>query len=171
MAQSISNRAANGLLNIFWWIGERAKTGSANSNEGLLTNVKDLRRLLRRFPYWAIGHKRVAEISLTVNDIPSAYAAAQCLRALSGGGGHLEGHALLLIGSALLRYGDWQRSLAHLERAEELLPANARVWEEKAAAHMAGSQYKEAYEILSTIPDSHLTPEGRAALEFLSSAT
>jgi Flp pilus assembly protein TadD len=165
------------LIEIFWRLGERFFSSSRynggvslkapeNQEHHAETNAH-LRSLLRRFPYWAAGHKRLAELSFAKNDIATAYASAQALRTLAGGDSEHTGQAHLFLGRAFLTHGDWQSSLQHLERAGELLPHNPRVWEERAAAHMAGENYAEAYQILSTVPSSYLTAEGKAALEFL----
>lgn|GEM_PF-2543976 len=131
--------------------------------------VAALRVLLRRFPLWTQGHRRVAEMSLALDDVASTYASAQCLMALSREESPLRGTAHLLLGQSFLRRGDWRSSLLHLERASQLLPNLPRVTEERAAAYMAGKHYSEALSLLETIAGHRMTSEGKAALEFLRS--
>ncbi len=165
-------------MELFWRFGQRSVprntaqlfSDDPRTDEAVSTLLL-IRKLLRRFPFWMQGHQRLAEISLLLDDVGTAYAAAQCLLEGSGEDMRLRGEAYLLLGRSFLRRGDWRSSLASLEQAEKLLPQDATVSEEQAAAHMAAGNNTHALRILQGIPASDRTPAGQAALDFLRTST
>jgi tetratricopeptide (TPR) repeat protein len=158
-SQSIGNRA----LNLLW------SAASVRSDPNDIEST--LRSLLRRFPYWQRGHKLLAESALRRDDIGQAYAAAVCFKALVGDKPHLLADALLLLATCFLRRGDWQTALHHLEKALLLNPTSHEIKEEAAAAHMLAGNYAEASKLLASIPNDHISAEGKAALQFAKSKT
>lgn len=170
-------RIVAAALDILWHLGAGSLTRS-NSSYALGKHREDdpvrsrlplLRSLLRRFPYWLRGHLRLAEESLTIDDIITAYSSAHCIIAgsYSTRNTPLRAEGYLLMGRACLRRGDWRSCLKHLQTAAELLPGDSRILEEEAAAYMAGDERARALTILQTIPSRKLSVAGRAALEFL----
>lgn len=161
-------------IELFWRSGEGtlgARTPHSPTQDtqvdGITLRITSIRSLLRRFPFWLRGHQRLGETSLVVDDVGTAYAAAQCLIAATGEHTSLRGEAYLLLGRSFLRRGDWKTSIGYLERAAPLLPKDLRVFEERGAAYMAGGEHPRALEILETIPIERLSPAAKAALEFL----
>jgi tetratricopeptide (TPR) repeat protein len=130
-----------------------------------------LRSLLRRFPYWQRGHTLLAESALRHDNVGQAYAAALCCKALAGEDSTLIAEALLTLARCHLRRGDWQTALHHLEKALPLNPSNYEINEEAAAAHMLAGNYLEALKLLSSIPETRISAEGKAALQFARSKT
>ncbi len=161
-------------LDIFWCVGVRwlsvptsAQSTQAPQVDSTSLQLRSIRSLLRRFPFWLRGHQHLGELSLSVDDVATAYAAAQCLVAATDPDTSSRGTAYLLLGQSFLRRGDWRTSMEYLGRAAALLPKDTRVAEERAAAHMAAGEHSHALKMLETIPSTRLTPAAKAALEFL----
>ncbi len=161
-------------IELFWRSGEATLSAPRSHSAPVVAEVDQItpriasiRSLLRRFPFWLRGHQRLGDISLRVDDVATAYAAAQCLIAATDEQSSLRGEAYLLLGRSFLRRGDWRSSIGYLERAAVLLTKDLRVFEERAAAYMAGGERPRALEILETIPSERLSPAAKAALEFL----
>jgi tetratricopeptide (TPR) repeat protein len=164
-------------VELFWRSGEATFTAPSAHSQSALAQTDQLtlrsasiRSLLRRFPFWLRGHQRLGDMSLCVDDVATAYAAAQCLIAATDEQTSLRGEAYLLLGRSFLRRGDWRSSIEYLERAATLLPNDLRVFEERAAAYMAGGAHARALGLLETIPSERLSPAAKAALEFLRKA-
>ena len=161
-------------VELFWRSGEAtlaflpAHPRTADTHADQITvRINSIRALLRRFPFWLRGHQRLGEVCLDVDDVATAYAAAQCLIAATGEHTQLRGEAYLLLARSFLRRGDWGTSLRYLECAAPLLPKDLRVSEEQAAAHMGGGERPRALALLEAIPTDRLSPAAKAALEFL----
>jgi tetratricopeptide (TPR) repeat protein len=167
-------RALAMAVDLFWRLGARSllpKRSEPLSEDSqpqqIVERINLIRTLLRRFPFWIQGHQRLAEMSLSVGDVGTAYAAAQCVVAGSHQGSSPRGEGYLLLGRSFLQRGDWRSSLTYLERANELIPKDPRIAEECAAAYMAGAEPAQALKTLEAIQSEHLSPSGRAALDFL----
>jgi tetratricopeptide (TPR) repeat protein len=145
-------------LNLAW----AAAAGRIESHEVVGT----LRSLLRRFPYWQRGHALLAKSALRDDNVGQAYAAALCCKALAGDDPTLVSEALLVLAKCHLRRGDWQTALKHLDKALPLKPSDHEIKEEAAAAHMLAGNYTEALKLLSSIPETRISAEGKAALQF-----
>jgi hypothetical protein len=164
-------------VELFWRVGEgtliaheRSPSPSAEPDSGNINlRLTSLRSLLRRCPFWLRGHQRLGELSLSIDDVATAYAAAQCLLAGTTEHTSLRGEAYLLLGRSFLRRGDWRTSVNYLDRASVLLPNDQRVSEECAAAYMAGGDRQRALQILEAIPSKRISSAANAALQFLRS--
>lgn len=129
----------------------------------------DLRALIRRFPYWREGRKRLAQECLAQEDISSAYAEALALRTLTPPNSALYAESSLLLGKCFLKSGNSESARQFLTEAERSRPNDWRIKEELAACHTLNGEKKAALETLQTIPPDSLSQEGKAALAWLSS--
>jgi predicted Zn-dependent protease len=135
------------------------------SNESPLS---DLRGLIRRFPYWMKGRELLADSSLAVDDVATAYAESQALLTLAPHRSPYHTAALLHLGQCFLRRGDPSSALGFLDQAHTTCPGNTRIQEERSAALVLLGERVRALQILKDIPTSDLSAEGRAALQWLS---
>lgn len=126
-----------------------------------------LRAILRRYPYWQLGHLELARVSLAVGDIPTTYASAQAARLLAKPGSPRMARALHLLGQCFLARGDHPSAVALFEGGREILPNDPPLKEDLAAALMLAGDSGEAVKLLTSIPPSRLSAQGRAALDFL----
>lgn len=126
-----------------------------------------LRAILRTYPFWGPGHQKLGEAALHAGDIATAYASAQAARTLSHRRPRAEAQALHLLGRCFLARGDWQEALLLLQQARTALPSDPRIQQDEAAALMLGGENAAALEILSAIPDTILSADGKAAREYL----
>lgn len=140
-------------------------TEEPTSNE---TPLSDLRGLIRRFPYWMKGRDLLAESSLAVDDVGTAYAESQALLTLAPHHSNYHTAALLHLGRCFLRRGDPSSALGFLDQAHTTRPGNTRIQEERSAALVLLGDRVRALQLLKTIPASDLSAEGRAALQWLS---
>jgi len=125
--------------------------------------------LLRRYPFWLTGHKLLAEMALSRDDVARAYASATCYRVLCDHNGKDPSDALYILGKCFLRRGDCAAALSHFERAHALDPSRTDIQEELAAAHVLGGDYDRARVVLEGISAEHISAEGKAALAFVRS--
>lgn len=132
------------------------------------TEQDSLRALIRRFPYWTEGRALLAKRALHGNDIATAYAEAQALLALAPKNSHYHIEALFELGRCFLCRNDASSALAFLEQAHGLRPTDSRIQEERSAALVSLGDKVRALDILRTIAPDVLSPEGKAALKWLS---
>lgn len=140
-------------------------TETQTSNESPLS---DLRGLIRRFPYWMKGRELLADSSLAVDDVATAYAESQALLTLAPHHSSYHTAALLHLGRCFLRRGDPSSALGFLDQAHSTRPKNTRIQEERSAALVLLGDRARALQILKDIPASDLSTEGKAALRWLS---
>lgn len=146
-----------------------AKFGElASQQEGPSEELIALRSLIQRFPFWLRGRAILGRLSIESNDIATAYAEAQALRALSRENSDERTLSLSLLGQCYLRRGDGASALALLNQAADIRPNDTLIKEEQAAALVLLGEKAKAHEILKRIPATHLSAEGKAALQWLS---
>ncbi len=150
------------MLNALWSLSSTSRDPSATVEARCIS-------LLRRYPFWEIGHKALAEIALSQDDVARAYASATCYRVLCEGSGKDPSDALYILGQCFLRRGDCAAALTHLERAHALDPARTDIQEELAAAHVLAGDYGRARAVLENISAERISAEGKAALAFVRS--
>jgi tetratricopeptide (TPR) repeat protein len=158
-------------LNLLWRF--KPQNGSRPNSEPLNTENLDeeeatLRGIIQRFPFWRKGRQLLAEQSILRNDIATAYAEAQALRVLSPEGSGSYATALALLGRCYLKRGDGDSALSLLAQASQLRPKDFRIHEDQAAARILIGDKARALETLQSIPATHLSAEGKAALQWLS---
>jgi tetratricopeptide (TPR) repeat protein len=160
-------------LDLIWRFMPAARSDKGAMSEAGNKSAQDelilLRSLIQRFPFWQRGRAILAERSLAVNDVATAYAEAQALRSLSRGSSLLHATSLSLLGQCYLKRGDGNAALPLLKQASDLRPQDFRIREEQAAAHVLVGERSDALEILQRIPAAYLSAEGKAALQWLSS--
>jgi len=138
------------------------------STDRVQEEIATLRSLIQRFPFWQKGRALLAERSILVDDVATAYAEAQALRLLSARGSPSYATALTLLGKCYLKRGDGNSALSLLAEASTILPKDFRIREEEAAAQVLVGDKERALEILQGIPTTNLSAEGKAALQWLS---
>lgn len=172
----LSLRVANAFVTILWRLRPRT-TQETSPTRGVLriedptsneSPLSDLRGLIRRFPYWMKGRDLLADSSLAVDDVATAYAESQALLTLAPHGSPYHAAALLHLGRCFLRRGDPSSALEFLDQAHNTLPGNTRIQEERSASLVLLGDRTRALQILKEIPASDLSAEGRAALQWLS---
>ena len=126
-----------------------------------------MRALVQRFPYWTHGRAILADVSLQHNDVATAYAEAQALRILAKKGSTHEATALFLLGRCFLQRGDASSAISLFNDAHALRPTDHRIQEERSAAYALLGDKAQALAILQTIPPAHLSPESKAAMQWL----
>jgi len=131
--------------------------------------VANLRALLRRFPYWLEGHRRLATAALDADDIGTAYAAAICMTKLAAPGSAAADEATFILGKSFLKRDDPERALAYFQKLSGTKLPAASVSEETAAALMALGRSDEALTRLMSIPEAERSPEARTVLSYLQS--
>lgn len=131
--------------------------------------IRILRSLIQRFPFWIRGRALLARRCIDVDDIATAYAEAQALRLVSPERSAFHTTSLALLGECYLRRGDGAGALSLLTQASDLSPHDLKIREDKAAAHVLVGEKAKAFEILKAIPATNLSAEGKAALQWLSS--
>ena len=165
-------------LNLLWMVSPHKIPSpdskiAGSTSEGPTSDpshVAELKRLIQRFPFWRKGRMLLAELALTTDDVALAYAEAHALKLLAPKGSTAEGHALSILGRCFLRRGDPSTALSLLTDSQRLLPANATVTEERAAALALLGHRSEALALLREIPPQRLSKEGHAALKWLSTS-
>lgn len=134
-----------------------------------MEEIKQLRRVLRRFPYWRRGHLRLGLLSLAARDVQTAYASAQAVLQLKPGrSGVLE--ARRLMARCFLGLGEGARAVQELEALLDCEPAARQkfgVIEDLAAACLLNGDKARARELLSSLPPEHISPAAKAALHGL----
>ncbi|RMG41670.1 MAG: hypothetical protein D6719_08040 [Candidatus Dadabacteria bacterium] len=125
-----------------------------------------LRTILKRYPYWASGHLKFAEIALSSNSIAEAYGAAQAVKQLSKNS-RLRARADLILGRCCLARSSPQQAILYFKEAGNTLGSCPEVIEDLAAAYMACHDYSEAKKLLEAIDPERLSFSGHAALKFL----
>lgn len=128
-----------------------------------------LRSLIQKFPYWVKGRALLAEKSLRSDDIATAYAESQALLTLTPQRSKHRVTALLTLGRCFLKRGDGIAALTILNEAQSLRPHDYRIQEERAAAYVLQGEKDKAHAILKNIPTTRLSPEGKAASQWLGS--
>lgn len=131
------------------------------ANDRTREELGTLRSLIQRFPFWRNGRALLAERSILVDDIATAYAEAQALRLLSDRGSSLDATALSLLGKCYLKRGDGASALSLLAQASNIRPHDFRIREDVAAAQVLLGDKRRALEILEGIPTTNLSAEGR----------
>ena len=131
--------------------------------------ITALRGLLRRYPFWAAGHRELARISLKGDDVSLAYPAAISLQILSVKNTAQMAEAKLLLGTCFLKKGEWKAALIYFNDARALGLRSDILNEETAAAHILGGEYHEALRLLETIPADKISAEAKAALGYVRS--
>jgi tetratricopeptide (TPR) repeat protein len=154
------NFLRNNAVDVLWLLRPR---GSA-------TRYDDATSLVRRFPYWTNGRKRLAEEALAHENVALAYAEALALRTLSPSESPLYAESSLLLGICFLRKGDAETARHYLLEAEQRLPDNWRIKEELAATFTLSGNKDEALKALQKIPQQQLSQEGRAVLQWLTTS-
>lgn len=124
-----------------------------------------IRERLRRRPYWSGGHLAFARLSLRLDDIAAAYAAAHAVLKLNSSG-YLAEESRLVLGRTYLRRGEWSRAIDILEGLHASRRLDAPVTEDLAAAYVGAGLHARAAETLSRLPRTMLSAEGLAALSF-----
>ncbi len=123
---------------------------------------------LRRFPFWAAGHVRLARVAIALKDFKLAQAslaAAQILTAKAGAVARPE--LTLLQGTLALRMGYPERAIELLKSLQVPTRNRAEFAEELAAAHLALGARTEAISALQTVPEASLSPQARILLNSL----
>jgi len=125
-----------------------------------------LRAILRRYPFWVAGHLDLAQLSLVEGDVATAYASAQAARALCDESSRRGAEALHILGQCFLARGEHASALSFFQRAKPLLAGTPKFSEDMAAALMLAGSYREAALLLEAIPETSLSAQGKAALEY-----
>lgn len=166
--------APEGVLDLAWRLWSRSTPSSkeavsAAARDNHEERASKLRSFLRRFPYWRRGHVLLADTSLLLDDIATAYASAQVVLILSSPATRHQ--ALLRLGQCHLRRGDTSGALryfAELNTENFSLSAERDVFlEEHAAAYMALGDKEQARGLLAAIPDERRSPQAHAAWSYL----
>jgi tetratricopeptide (TPR) repeat protein len=129
---------------------------------------QELTALIRRFPYWENGRKRLAEEALKHENIACAYAEALALRTLASPGSKLYAESSLLLGRCFLKKTDALTAREYLREADSLLPNDPRIQEELAATYTLTGEKESALQILQQIAPDQLSREAKAVLQWLS---
>lgn len=129
---------------------------------------QELTALIRRFPYWENGRKRLAEEALRRENIACAYAEALALRTLASPGSKPYAESSLLLGRCFLKKSDAITAREYLREAEQFLPNDPRVQEELAATYTLTGEKESALQILQQIAPDQLSQEAKAVLQWLS---
>jgi hypothetical protein len=158
------------VLELLWRLWSRStrsqsSPSAAPSLERYAEEAQSVRSFLRRFPYWRRGHIILAEISLLLNDVTTAYASAHAVMALSTPATRYQGQ--LLLGQCHLRRNDPAGALHYFATLQEADIATTKerdiFLEEKAAAHMALGDKEAARTLLAHIPAERRSPQAEAA--------
>lgn len=149
------------LLTVGWRLGLCGAHSTGTDREALL------RGLLRRFPFWAYGHRVLSEGALEKNSVALAYSSALGYEQLSRGSAPDRARALALLGRCFLMRGESQRSLDYFTEAKKLGLDTPLLAEDTAAAHILQGNYAHAREILNQISAQAISAAGRAALAFV----
>lgn len=155
-----------GALNIYLYLSDLSRRLAAEKS-GSVPNrhqcILQVRSLLRRFPFWASGHLRLGQAAFEEKDIILAHNSARACLALDPSGA-IELGATELMAKAFLASGKFSEAADLLKKAVEKSP---QLKEDLAAAYMGLNEVDKSREVLSSIPDNEITPQGRAALDFL----
>lgn len=137
----------------------------------LSTEEKRVRiiQILRRFPYWADGHRALADYALQEDSVATAYGASLCALNLNKGNLKLERESLMLLGQCCLKRGDSKRALGYFLACQEHGLDTPALLENLAAAHILNRSFEEALHVLRKIDSSKISAEGKAALNYVSS--
>lgn len=158
-------------LDLLWRfkpVEHSSETPYSSSHDRSQDEIATLRSLIQRFPFWRKGRALLAERSILVDDIATAYAEAQALCLLSEQGSPVHATALTLLGKCYLKRGDGASALSLLAQASHIRPNDFQIREEQAAAQVLVGDNERALEILQGIPITSLSAEGKAALQWLS---
>lgn len=158
-------------LDLFWRLRPSCRLARhvpLSDNDPHREEASTLRAIIQRFPFWRQGRALLAEKSIVLEDIATAYAEAQALRLLSTEGAPSHALALALLGRCYLKRGDGASALSLLTQASNTRPNDYRILEDQAAAHVLLRNKTLALEILQGIPKTHLSAEGKAAIQWLS---
>lgn len=128
-----------------------------------------IQSLLRRFPYWARGHRDAGSLALHLKKYDLAYASACALKELSS----FSHDADLIIARCYLQTGSAQKAYDTLSALRaSTLPKymGSVVAEEFAAAQIALGEYSEARKTLMEISNGERTSAAQCALDYLESS-
>jgi len=167
------------LYQKYFALSHNSKTGDALEkfnlelsqlkSDQLQTQLSELiRRELRKNPTWIRGHLELAELSLQLNDVATAYASAHAVLQLASSGKNF-GQAKYVLARAFLRRADAAQALPLFLEANAYLGENLLFKEDLAACYMANEDFAGAYSILSGLPDDKLSSASKAALQFVKS--
>lgn len=132
---------------------------SAINDDSIRLQCEWIRRMLRRFPFWQLGHKTLGNLSLEQNDIQSAYSSAHAVMLL---GETTLGERLL--GFTYVRAREGKNAIAALANLLKILPNDFELLEELGAAYMLEGDYPKAKEYLEKIPKEKRSPSVNAVI-------
>ena len=138
----------------YYWIARRYGGDEERLVEFILA-------VLKRSPYWAAGHAKLARLYLRKSEIQKAYYATQTYRVLVG---EADWEGRYLLGVCYLRNGSLAQAEAVLSEAHNHHPDRYEISEELAAALMGLGKYLEATEVIASIPQDKRSGELLAAL-------
>ncbi len=147
--------------NFCWWL-ESFRLSDNQKQERL-------KQLLRSFPYWSRGHLLLAQLSIKLHDIASAYASAQAVLVLERGGTSWhQAHGIL--GECYLAKSDSRRAISSIETAlgGDLGENEKLAFKENlAAAYLLDENHGKVLELINAIPVDKLSASGVALLRFV----
>jgi hypothetical protein len=156
-----------GLLNLRDSLSRRLNENFADQD----SREEDyLRKTLRKFPYWAVGHLALARLGYRLDDAGLCYQSAQAVLQLHSDGVQNERsdeviEAKFLIGKSHLLRNEYERALATFQSLW-LVRQSIALREEIAACYFGMGELKVAYNWLSDIPASEISPEAQAVLNY-----
>lgn len=124
-----------------------------------------VRQMLRQFPYWAKGHLWLAQHCLARNNLEVAFASGNAVLKLQGAARN-HAKARRILACCRMKAGDYAGARTILSELSTSAPDWWEVREDYAAALIYAGEFAKAVEELAKIPESQLSGEGRAALEF-----
>lgn len=123
-----------------------------------------LQQLLRATPYWLEGHLELAKLSLAGNDLELGYSSAMAVLKLDPES--FAGRNFLA--QCYLKSNHPREAIAEYRMLMERRPdCEVAIREDLAAALMATGEFKEAYNILSSVKPGELSASAAAALQYL----
>ena len=130
---------------------------------GIALSSVRLRAFLQRFPRFAYGHRKLAEIALDSDDVATAYASAHAYTALRGE----NDISHYLFGRCFLKRGSYDKATWHLEIAHSKRPNSIEIIEELVAAYLFQKRFSEAEKLFENIDPDKLSYDGLKIREYL----
>lgn len=125
--------------------------------------IERLKESLQQCPYWSLGHERLSELALNEKSLQLAYNSARAVEILNEN----PFKAKLLLGKCYLASGDTEKAIQYLNEALNDSEGNNLIYEDLAAGYLALQRFKEAYSVLSRVPERDRTPAVVSMLEYL----
>lgn len=142
-------------------------TGQDRETHQLHQHMSWICARLRRFPYWPAGHWHLAEAAYLTGDIETCFAALQAVKKLSITSKVRQRACIRLEALCYMAYGQFSHAESLLRPLIESGGGDNAVAQDLAAALMASSREREAWDLLLSIPEDQRDPHVLSAIRYL----